>query len=120
MLNERDDTGGFQVLDPPAGGLAALRNRIRRDERRRARRLRLATVTAGMAVIALVVVSGFWMSRDRGRTLDPGSDLVAIRLGLSEPPSEPVTVPPAYRRDFAVQRVPTTDDRVVFYLVGSR
>ena len=120
MLNERDDTGIFQVLEPPAGGLAALRSRIRRDQRRRAWTLRLATATAGMAVIAVVVVSGFWVSRDPGPTLDPGSDLMAIRLGLSEPPSEPVTVPPAYRHDFAVQRVPTTDDRVVFYMVGSR
>ena len=98
MLDERDDRGLFEVLQPPTGGLTRLRSRIRRTERRRVRTWRLAGATAGLA----------------------GSDLLAIRLGLSDAPTEPVSIPPDRRHEFAVRRVPTTDERVVFYLVGSR
>lgn len=120
MLNERDPDGLFDLLEPPAGGLAGLRERIGRHRRRRVRAWRLTAATAGAAVILLAVLLSPAFDRGRAPVLDPGSDLLAVRLGLAEPPAETVTVPPAYRRDFAVRRVPTTDDRVAFYLVGSR
>jgi hypothetical protein len=43
-----------------------------------------------------------------------------VRLGLLSPPDEPVTIPARLRADLAARRVPLADERVVFYLVGSR
>jgi hypothetical protein len=93
---------------------------MRRAERHRRRTWQLASASAGGAVIvvAVLLISGHRV--DRVRPLDLGSDLMAIRAGLGDPPAEPVTIVPEYRDRFAVQRIPTTDDRVVFYLVGSR
>ena len=120
MLNEPDDNGLFEVLEPPPGGLTRLRSRIRRAERQRVRTWQLASATAGVAgiVVAVLLIPTFIGSQTR--PLDLGSDLMAIRFGLADPPTEPVTIVPEHRHQYAVQRIPTTDDRVVFYLVGSR
>lgn len=48
------------------------------------------------------------------------SDLLAIRLGLVEVPAETVSIRPDLRQKYAVQQIPTTDERIVFYMVGSR
>jgi hypothetical protein len=82
--------------------------------------LRLAGATAGLAVVVLSVFLALPFERNGAVSLDSGSDLLAIRLGLAEAPAEPVSVPPGHRHEFAVRRVPTSDERVVFYLVGSR
>ena len=108
----------FPILDPPPGGLTRLRARIREDRRRRRRSWGLAT--AGIAALVLAVLV-LMPARTEIRGL-PGleSDLLAIQLGIVDPPREPVSIRPDLRGEFAVRRIPTTDERVVFYLVGSR
>jgi hypothetical protein len=120
LPNERDERRLFEVLPPPPGGLARLRSRIHREERRRTRTWRLAGATTGLAVVALAILLALTFDARRARRLDPGSDLLTIRLGHAAAPAEPVSIPPEYRHEFAVRRIPTTDERVVFYLVGSR
>jgi len=120
LLNQRDDHGLFELLEPPPGGLTRLRSRIRRAEHRRARSWQLASATAGLAVIVVAVLLIPTFNRSNGQPLDIGSDLLAIRAGLVDPPAEPVTIVAEHRGRFAVQRIPTTDDRVVLYMVGSR
>lgn len=119
-MNERDETRLFRTLDPPPGGLADLRRRITGRRRRRAWTMRVATATAGVAIAALAV----WLALPAGNGaehgIEFGDDLLAVRLGLAEPPSEPVSVRPGQRGTYAVERVPTTDDRVVMYRFGSR
>lgn len=120
-MNERDPSRLFEDLDPPPGGLTRLRARLRTEHRRRIRNRALAvTAAAGTAIglAAFLVLSG---GGDPAANL-PGltSDLVAIRLGLAEAPTEVVSVRAELRREYAVRRLPTSDDRVVFYAVGSR
>lgn len=120
MSNTNDDHGLFEVLEPPPNGLTRLRSKIRRGERQRARTWRLIGATAAVAVIVAAGLVIFRFEDDRVPPLDLGSDLLAIRAGLAGPPAEPVTIVPEYRDRYAVHRIDTTDDRVVFYLVGSR
>ena len=120
-MSDRDPNLLFEMLEPPAGGLTRLRARIRRDQVRRVRAFRFAITAAGIAVMVTVaLVAGLFPGA--APVLLPGleSDLLAIQAGLVEPPAEPVSIPPALRRDFAVRRIPTSNDKVIFYLVGSR
>jgi len=121
-MDLRDDETDrlFPVLDPPPGGLTRLRARIRQDRRRRTASWGLVTAAAGIAALVLAVLVLTPAPR-KIRAL-PGleSDLLAIQLGIVDPPREPVSVRPDLRNEFAVRRIPTTDERVVFYLVGSR
>lgn len=120
-MSNRDPNLMFEILEPPAGGLTRLRARIRQDQVRRVRNSRLTVAGAGMAVVAVVALAA-GLFPGPAPVLLPGleSDLLAIQAGMVEPPAEPVSIPPALRRDFAVQRIPTSDDKVIFYLVGSR
>jgi len=108
------------VLDPPPGGLTRLRARIRQDRRRRARAWGLATAVTGIAALLLAVLVSIPASTEIRALPGLESDLLAIQLGLVDPPLEPVSVRPDLRDEFAVRRIPTTDARVVFYLVGAR
>src|SRR5262245_35509806 len=118
--SDHDTEGLFPTLDPPPGGLTRLRTRIREDRRRRARSWGLAT--AGIAAVAFAVLVLVPPRPVAPLQALPGleSDLLAIQLGIVDPPSEPVSIRPDLRGEFAVRRIPTTDRRVVFYLVGSR
>lgn len=111
---------GLQPLDPPGGGLSELRRRIVRHERRRAAR---RAVLASAA--AFVVLAGAALAVPRLGAPPPVPDalagrLVAMRVGLVEPPDAPVSVRPDRRGDTAVRRVATGDERVAYYLVGGR
>ncbi len=121
-MNDRDSNLLFEMLEPPPGGVQRLGVRIARDRRRRARNRRFAIAGVGMAALAALVLMIGSHARKSPSIILPGveSDLLAIRAGLVEPPTEVVSIPPALRREFAVQRIPTSDDRVVFYLVGRR
>lgn len=107
----------FESLEPPRGGLDGMRARVARDTRRRVRRRRVQGVSAVAAVVALVG----WFALAPGVSAPPSPELDVLRLGLGQlpTPAAPVTVPAGRRGEIAVQRVPVTSDRVVFYLVSS-
>jgi hypothetical protein len=119
-LSEREREGLFELLDPPPGGLTRLRAGLRAERRRRTRNRTLAGALATAAAAAILLV--LLVPGGGARTPLPGleSDLLAVRLGLAEAPEEVVSVRPDLRREYAVRQVPTSDERVVFYLVGSR
>jgi hypothetical protein len=122
--NGIETDGLFPRLEPPPGGWSRLRARIREAPRRRRARVgRLVLAAAGAAMLcaaAVVIVSSLIPSRPLVALPGLASDLTAVQLGYIDPPVEPVSVRPDLRGDFAVRRVPTTDARVVFYLVGAR
>ena len=117
-MNVREPSWLFETLDPPPGGLAGLRSRIRRERRKQVRNRTLAAaaiVVAGLAVLPFLSVG-------EPTAPSPGlkSDLLAVQLGLVDPPEEIVSIRPDLRRQYAVQEIPTENEQVVFYLVGSR
>jgi len=120
-LNDPDSGNAFEMLEPPAGGLTRLRARMRQDQVRRRRTLRLAVAGAGLVVIVTVVLAAALLPA-WSPVLLPGleSDLLAIQAGLVEPPAATVSIRPDLRHEYAVQQIPTTNEKVVFYLVGSR
>ncbi len=110
----------FEVLEPPPGGLTRLRARIGRERRRRVRRWSLAMAAAALALAALTAPL---LPRGDAGPWAPGApdvDALALQVGLGEPPAETVSIRPDLRRRYAVREVPTTDERVVFFMVGSR
>lgn len=118
MTGPRPDP--FEPLDPPAGGLAALRSRIERESVRPPHPLRSwAWAAATVAAVSLACVLLLWHGTSRPLAIAGGDDLLAIRLGLVDSPSEPVTVAPDQRSRVALQRVPLPTDEVVFYRVGT-
>lgn len=110
----------LETLEPPPGGTARLRVRIKADQRRRARN-GILLITAATVLLVTLAVSIF---QPAGREIDmlPGleSDLLAIQLGLVDPPTETVSIRSDLRHQYAVRRVPTANEKVVLYLVGSR
>ncbi len=119
-MNVRNNKPLFEMLDPPPGGLTRLQARIRGERRRKIRNWTLATAAAGIAAIGLAVL--LLLPNGGELPLLPGfeSDLLAIQLGLIEAPEESVSIRPDLRNEYAVLEIPTGDDRVVFYMVGSR
>jgi len=117
-MNERRDLG-LDPVDPPPGGLDALRARVARHERRRVVTRRVIPSLAAAVVLVAVVLIG------RGEPWAPAPatpferDLLARVSEALDPPSDPVSVPFERRADTAVLRVPTRDDRVVLYLVST-
>ncbi len=114
----------FERLDPPPGGLARLRVQLDERERRaaawRLRPLRWAVAVLLMgAIVGLAVVS---FDRPRSglddRLLAASSGPLGVRLGLAEPPSEAVSVPPGLRHRVAVERVEVEVPGVVYYRVA--
>ena len=118
-MSESDRGRIFDTLSPPPGGLTRLRARIRADRRHRLRNRSLAlsaATTVALVLPALLLAPG-------GNALEslPGlaSDPLAIRMGLVDPPAEVVSIRPDLRGQYAVRQVPTSDERVVFYMIGS-
>jgi len=113
----------FERLEPRPGGLAALRRRLDGDEARRSRGLRVAAVAAVAAAVAVLLVvwmwpTATWPPRARASTR-LAAHPAAVGLGFAPAPAEPVTVMPGSRAEVAVSRVPTSDERVVFYWVAT-
>jgi hypothetical protein len=107
----------FERLDPPPGGLAALRSRIA-PRPRPARRLAPLALAAAAAAIVLFVLS-------RGRAPDPlaaarqHGDAPEVALGLAPMPAAAVSIDREDRATTALAEVPTKDPHVAFYWVGS-
>jgi hypothetical protein len=116
-MNDRSDEL-FDDLAPPRGGLAGLRARIDRAARRQAR---LRLLRGAVATGAALGLAGLLLVSRPAETPPPRLELgpSAVRWGLRELPSEPVTVTVGSRGRLAVRRVPLESERVVFYLVGS-
>ncbi len=117
----------FEKLEPPAGGLERLRERLAVEEPARRRRawLRplglLAPAAATLALLAVLVVRGHEPPReDRGPVeawLARGGNPALIACGVVARPVEPVTAVPGAQGALGLLRVDTRPD-VVFYLVG--
>lgn len=107
----------FERLDPPPGGLAALRARM--DARPRLA-LRLAPLAFAVATAALVV---FVLHRGRAPDLVAAARQLAgapeIALGLAPMPAAAVAIEKDDRATTALTEVPTKDPRVAFYWVSS-
>lgn len=118
-MSESEQDRLFELLDPPPGGLIRLRAGVGAERRRRFRNRSLA---AGLATAAAALLALFLVPGTAPPTPLPGleSDLLAVKLGLAEAPTEVVSIRPDLRREYAVRQVPTSDERVVFYMVGSR
>ena len=125
-LDRRDRAGpldpgeAFQSLEPPAGGLAALRARLAREQQVGRRRLwgPLTSLAAAAAVVALGL--SWQAARRPSRLLDdramaehyPG----LVALGVAGPPAEPVTALDAEGRPLRLRRLPVSRTEVVIYL----
>ncbi|UCF68206.1 MAG: hypothetical protein JSV80_02575 [Acidobacteriota bacterium] len=118
-MNEGPDLDRWlPELEPPPGGLTALRERLARRESRRA--VARFSYSAAAVVVLALVSSLLWFAPTRDASpLAIGDDLIAIRLGLLDAPSELVSVAPDRRHKQALQRVATRDERVALYLAGS-
>ena len=107
-LRPRD---AFEKLEPPPGGLARLRARL--DTPPSQRRWVWVVAAATLAgVLALV------FSRPSPRPLVDPEAPTLIALGLGRMPEGAAAIPPG-EPDEALLRVPTSDSKVVFYLVAS-
>ena len=109
----------FEKLEPPRDGLAGLRVRIERERRRQLRLRRTRTAAATLVVLAAAALV-FFLSPGHPAPWSPGFSPTGVRLRLASLPGEPVTIPARLRADLAARRVPLENERVVFYLVGSR
>ena len=115
----------FEDLTPPPGGLRSLRARLD-YERTRRQRYRVATAM-GVTLIALFVGVFLVKPIPLQHAAQPPVNLISesvtdpgvISLGLAPLPSEPIIIQPSERHRVAVQRVPTDNDAVVFYLMGT-
>ena len=109
----------FPSLDPPPGGLVALRARLAQDRRRAPLAWR-----AGAAALVCVLLFVFAWRLHPPHTLR--DELVQrdypgmVALGLSAAPAEPVTLLPSPDGSRALRRVPLPGDSVVVYVVESR
>lgn len=119
MKPEFDPTSLLETLDPPAGGLAKLRRRLDRRNRRRVVVQRSLAFAGAAAVVVVLAVAIPLVGSSSRAPLPIGDELVAMQLGIVASPTEAASVPTAERTKTALLRVPTDDDRVVLYLVGS-
>lgn len=106
----------FERIDPPPGGLAALRERL---DARSSRRFVPLFALAGAAV-AIVVFLVVGRRHDdvtaRART---HVDTSEVALGLAPMPATPVAIAGDSRETTALVAVPTKDPNVSFYWVQS-
>ena len=109
----------FERLEPPGGGPARLRDRLRR-ERLRARARRAAWGAAALFCLAAAAWIALGPSTtERPAAADDAYRLARIGLGLQPPPAEPLTIRAESRHHTAARRVPLSDERIVFYLVAT-
>ena len=123
-MNERHEDL-FPRLEPPPGGLVRLRARLDRD-RGRALRTRWTIAFAG-AFAAIALALAWWgvipdqagPHATAALDLSPGADHPTLRQMRGLVPDEPVTLVGEARGRVALQRVQTSDDKVIFYMVGT-
>ncbi|MCA9541016.1 MAG: hypothetical protein KC620_19080 [Myxococcales bacterium] len=102
----------FQRLDPPPGGLFALRRRLRAERQRQRRRVVIGAAIGSLAAAVLAL----WLLPTQPPPARIASDHPAlVQLGLAPLPSQPVEVIGG-----AARRVETGRADVVFYLVDGR
>ena len=106
----------FPRLEPPAGGLARLRSGLAGLETRRPSRRRWAVATA--LPVAIAALTAIWIGRSRA--VDSPEAIFAaearpvlMRLGVLEPPDDPVTA--AGGSEQTLIRVPVNGNQVLFY-----
>ncbi len=109
----------FERLDPPRGGLAALRARLGARRRRARVFVPVGFAAAAVAVVVVLVVFGREGTPDLVAAARLGGDASEIGLGLAPRPAFPVAVGREDRGTTALARVETADPRVVFYWVSS-
>ena len=117
-MNDRSDLG-LDAIEPPSGGLESLRARVARHERRRIVTRRIVPAVAAAVVLVGAVLIGWGGSWAPAPESPFERALLASVQDALAPPSDPVSVPLERRRDTAVLRVPTRDDRVVLYMVST-
>lgn len=108
----------FEKLEPPPGGLAALRARIHAPRPTRARRVLVPAFAVAAAALVLVV-----LSRDRAPDLVSAArqrgDTAEVTLGLAPMPAAAVAIDPEQRATSALAEVHTTNPNVAFFWVSS-
>jgi hypothetical protein len=107
----------FETLEPPPGGVAELRHRLRHEPRRRRRRVAALGLAVAAAVAGLLLAVHGRVARFPG-PLVANFDPALVSLGLQDAPSEPAVIPPDMKDRMALQRVPLQSDRVIFYYVA--
>ena len=115
----RGPANPFEPLEPPRGGLAALRSRIEVDSSRRLRRRRRWTLAGATSVPLALLLVALALTLQPQAPLPEGLRWARIAAGLDEAPAEPVTVTGDHEHRVVAQRVPTSSENVVFYRVGS-
>jgi len=120
----------FEELEPPPGGAARLRRRLERERvRPGVPRALLPMTAAATAVAATIVWLALGSAPQRTRLAAPeqrrelaellSSHPATVALGMASNPAEPVVVREDARQRYAVTRVATPSDDVVFYWVAS-
>lgn len=108
----------FEKLEPPPGGLAALRARMDAPRSSRVRRFAVPVLALAAAALVLVVVS-----RDRAPDLVSAARQRGgpseVALGLAPMPAFTVAIDAEQRATSALAEVHTTDPNVAFYWVSS-
>ena len=126
-LEGTDETTGLarvrvdNVLDPPAGGARALRRRIAVERKKRTRRRRVVAGTTTGAVVALAMFLAFGKPLTTREPPAAELDFAFARMGLGTiaAPDPAVAIVGDSRRDTAALELPSSDERVVLYLVAS-
>jgi len=114
----------FKELTPPPGGLEDFRVRLEKESAHARMRLHFIIPVAASVVFCLTLLI-FIRSHDPAADrndfnralsqLEAENNPAMIRLGLVDPPREPITVPVDQRSRMAVQRVTVTDHDVIYY-----
>ena len=105
----------FERIDPPPGGLAALRERL---DARSSRRFVPLLAIAGAAAVVLFFVLGR-PRPDAAARARTHVDTSEVALGLAPMPAERVAIADDARGTTALVAVPTKDPNVAFYWVQS-
>lgn len=111
----------FERLEPPAGGVATLRQRMNARPSSMARRL--VPLAATLAIAAALLLFVFW---SRSRTPDlvaaarQRAGLEQVALGLAPSPGVVAAPTEEERASTALAEVPTSNRTVAFYWVSSQ
>lgn len=108
----------FERLDPPPGGAAGLRRRLRSEPRRRRTRA-LAVALAGVVAIGGLSVALYRHPGQSGQPQVGDPDPARLARGLEDAFPEPAVVPADMRHRVALLRVPLETDQVILYYVAA-